>query len=166
MIAILYLFKMAISGNCECFFLVSSNTTNNIADERTRTTKSGVRGGTGARHLGCDSGGRHQIPDVLFPIFHNQQDDGRKVLSFFCWGRQLCLLSECFCFCWSNASHWWTLNSLRTVLQVFTEDSGADSMKIGELFMLETVASLDSAMVVAVLQFWASEKVNHLIMKP
>ena len=52
------------------------------------------------------------------------------------------------------------------MLQVFTEDSGADSMKIGELFMLETVASLDSAMVVAVLQFWASEKVNHLILKP
>ena len=39
-------------------------------------------------------------------------------------------------------------------------------MKIGELFMLETVASLDSAMVVAVLQFWASEKVIKQLIKP
>ena len=52
------------------------------------------------------------------------------------------------------------------MLQVFTEDFGTDSMKIGELFMLETVASLDSAMVVAVLQFWASEKVKHLKIQP
>jgi hypothetical protein len=43
---------------------------------------------------------------------------------------------------------------------VFTEDCGTDSMKIGELFMLETVASLDSSMVIAVLEFWAATKVT------
>jgi hypothetical protein len=33
-------------------------------------------------------------------------------------------------------------------------------MKIGELFLLETIASMDSAMVVAVLEFWAVTKVS------
>ena len=48
---------------------------------------------------------------------------------------------------------------------MFIEDCGLDSMKFGELFMLESMASLDSAMVVAVLQFWASEKVKMSIFK-